>query len=345
MSRSLRVICQNLAWVGLVSVAVGQSPSGSGASGVDSNNAGGGGVTANANDGRLNASSGGEFAPNAGPLSSNPWFGTPGIRQQLGLTEDQYQAVGRSYDTAYRDYERQIGSLSPQLSPEQRATELNRLNTQFEAGFQKGFEDVVRDQRVSQRYNQLRNQYQGYGLFNDPQIQNRLGLTAQQQAELQRRQSDWDSQLGNLRGTYSTNPELMREQFSQLQAQRDPALRQLLNTHQYQAWQEMTGSPYNFSVDDFPSQNSTRFPVTQPGTGANSLTQPGTGGPASTIAPGTKTTPGAGTQPGPAGGVAPGGTGGVGGTGTSGAAGAGTGGTGGAGGTGGGASGAGGSGT
>jgi hypothetical protein len=184
--------------------------------------------------------------------TAQPWFNSPGIQQQLGLTGQQFQTLGNSYNTLYQNYLQQRNRmlLDKNYQPAQQQARLQELNTQFQNQLQQQFGNAL-DPLALQRFNQVQAQYQGYNYFGSPQIQQQFGITPEQQTRLLQLQTSWDQQMALIPQTYENNPQLLREHFNLLQSGRTAALQNLLTPQQYGMWQQTIGTPVNFGWDDY----------------------------------------------------------------------------------------------
>ncbi len=94
-------------------------------------------------------------------------------------------------------------------------------------------------------------QYQGFGAFNDPTIQQKLNLTDQQRRQISQYANEWNQQMGTLNQNFQRDPSGTAERYNQLIRSRSERINSVLTPQQQQMWQQMTGSSYNFPADTY----------------------------------------------------------------------------------------------
>ena len=181
--------------------------------------------------------------------SERPWFSSPGIRQQLGLNDEQYNRLHESYDTSWRRYNESIQELGRDLAREQRRERLRAMRQDFDRDFGTARDQVFTEPDRRSRYDQLYYQYRGYGAFDDPMVQQRLRLSPNQRRQLREYNREWSRQMSELNDRYVADPDTARVRYRELQAQARERLGTALTPEQRQRWQEFTGEPYDFEPD------------------------------------------------------------------------------------------------
>ncbi|HWY85601.1 MAG TPA: hypothetical protein VNX28_02700 [Gemmataceae bacterium] len=198
-------------------------------------------------------------------INQTPWFSNPQIRAHIGLNEQAFNQLNTSYGQAYTKYNSGVSTLGNNFTPEQRMQRMQDLQNKFNQDFNQSIQTSITDPMQRTRYNQLYLQYQGYGAFNDPQVQQKLNLTAAQQQQLQQYAQQYNQQLHTLQQNTQTNPQLANQQFNDLRQKSMQNLNSILNAQQQQTWRQLTGEPYNFQWNHYYSpagvqQNGTQQP-------------------------------------------------------------------------------------
>jgi hypothetical protein len=196
-------------------------------------------------------------------IPQTPWFNSPSIRQQLKLDERQYNQLNQSYNQYWNRYNQGVSRLGTDLTPEQREARIRDYYGTFHNDFDRSRNEVLTNPELQRRYNQLYWQYQGYGAFNDPAVQQKLELNDVQRQALQRYDHDANRELRTLRQEYGNNREAVAKQFAQWRAQTSERINSTLAPQQQQAWKEMTGERYEFHADDYLGSNQTQ-PIRNP---------------------------------------------------------------------------------
>lgn len=191
-----------------------------------------------------------------GGVGQTPWFANQDVRQQFKLTDQQFNQMNKSYTDAYGQYQKGMSGLGTDLTPAQRAQQTRDLQQGFNTSFSKSTNDVFTDPQQRTRYNQLYMQYQGYDAFNNPMIQEKLNLTAEQRQTLGQNGQKWHSQMNDLGRNYQTDSEGTTKKFNDMRKQYGEQLNTVLTPEQQKSWQQMIGEPYNFQASTYFQGNS-----------------------------------------------------------------------------------------
>jgi hypothetical protein len=185
-----------------------------------------------------------------GVMTARPWFGDAIVRGQLRINNDQFDRLRRNYANSWNRLTQSMSSLPADLTDDQRLLRQQELERAFNEEFARSTQDVFTDPQQRLRFNQLALQLQGPLAFNDPNLRLRLELTDQQLLELGRIGQDWNRQM------LALNPSLRNAQngrtgFSAVSRRTADRIRQVLTPQQWQAWQELTGEPFDFPATVF----------------------------------------------------------------------------------------------
>jgi hypothetical protein len=223
-------------------------------------------------------------------IRQQPWFNPRVIRQQLNLNDDQFNQLNRSYGEYWNRYNQGMSQLGRDLNEQQRMQRLRELEGNFQRDFSTSTNRVFTDPQQRERFNQLYLQYQGYGAFSDPRIQQQLNLTPQQRQRLNELNTEWNSQMGRLGTEFRTGDEGVTNRMRTLQQQFNQRFNTILNDEQRQTWQGMVGEPFNFPPEVFFQTNTdvgtqlNTNPGANPNTGTNRTNR-------TNVAPNTGTNP------------------------------------------------------
>jgi len=185
------------------------------------------------------------------------------------MTDNQYNTLNSAYNSAWRTYQSGLNQLT-NVPEAQRAQQMQQLQNQFNESVSNSANQVFTDPQQRARYNQLYMQYQGYGAFNDPTLQQKLNLTDAQRRQLTQYGNEWNQQMSTLSNEFQRDPTGTSERYNQLLRSRGDRINSILNPQQQQTWQQMTGSTYNFPANTYFQSGGT--------TGTNGTNNPGTGG-------------------------------------------------------------------
>jgi hypothetical protein len=183
---------------------------------------------------------------NYGGINQSPWFGHDAVRDQLKISADQYTGLNKAYGDAWTTYNGDVGRLGAGLTEQQRAQKLQEYQTTFNQSVRKSVDGVISDPQQRERYNQLYFQYQGYGAFNDPTLQQKLNLTNEQREKFAKYGEEWNQQMGVYHQNYQTDPDGTTTRYNDLRKQTGDRYNSILNAQQQQIWRQITGTPYNF---------------------------------------------------------------------------------------------------
>lgn len=214
-----------------------------------------------------------------GYINPTPWFADPATRAQLRLNNAQYARLKRLYDAQYRQYQQRLAQqLRADLDAEQSATRRRELRQQFHRDLSNRLDTEFQDDEFRTRFRQLNRQFQGYGAFANPDIQEDLKLTAQQRARLNRMDADWDRRVQQLMSRHRNNPEQLQQEFAELQRARARQVESVLAPEQLEAWNGMIGDRFDFPATTYiPGESqSVEDALRLRGRGPDGVTRPGT---------------------------------------------------------------------
>lgn len=192
----------------------------------------------------------GQAAGQASPFASlpggsaAPLFQDAGVRKALNISEQQLNQLTGESSRLLKDYGARVAQLSS-LDARDRPAALRKLWGSFQSDFSTAAGKIL-DQNQLNRYRQLDLQRQGLTAFNDPQLQQQLGLTEAQRQQLQTLTATHQQQLNSLRDMARTNRAEATRRFEALQQEIGKQLNTILNETQQKNWTEMTGQPHEF---------------------------------------------------------------------------------------------------
>jgi hypothetical protein len=230
---------------------------------------------------------------NFGGISPTPFFSDRGVRQQLNLNDNQFNALNRAYMNAYNRYNQSVTGLGTNntqnnattgrnnavtsrreqlqdfrsrindntnvgagtdTAVDQRTRQLQEFENRFNTDVRRSVDQTITDPRLRRRYEQLYRQYLGFNNFNDPTIRQQLDLTADQQRQLRQLTTDWRRQMMDWRRGLRADDPAAQQQWLQFRNQYNDQLNALLTPQQRQNWLGMMGQPYEFPYElYFPS--------------------------------------------------------------------------------------------
>jgi len=193
-----------------------------------------------------------------GPLTPTPWFSNQTVRQNLKLTEDQYNTLMRAYGNAWVSNQNGVSGLGNSMTANQQEQQLRILQGAFDRDFPANSNKAFADQVARSRYDQLHLQYLGYDALMDPAVEQKLNLTNDQRQQIEQRQQQWRKTMSDLKRTYATDRDAAVKQLNTQRANERQALNNILTPAQRATWNQMTGEPYDFppSVYFTPDSNA-----------------------------------------------------------------------------------------
>jgi len=174
-----------------------------------------------------------------------PWFGEPAIRQQLKLTDDQFNRLNQSYGPAYSSLNSSMAGLDA-LNERERQARLQQNYDTFSRSLGTAYQDVLNPEQQT-RFNQLWTQYRGYDALLDPRTAQKLKLSEQQIQDLRKYDATYQQRMQQLWAQYGTNKETALNAYKQFQPQISEQISRTLTPEQVREWQQMTGESYRFT--------------------------------------------------------------------------------------------------
>jgi hypothetical protein len=185
-----------------------------------------------------------------GRVGRVPFFNDPAIRQQLQLSQGQFDQLNRAYADAFTAYNRGFENLNQNLVAQERLRQMQALEGQFNQQFGAALDSTLTDPRIRTRFNQLQSQFQGFGALNNPDFAQSLQLTAGQQQRLRLMANQWNQQMERLLRRNDNDPRL-DDEFQELQLQARQQIESVLNPQQMQVWPQLVGPFYDFPRSAF----------------------------------------------------------------------------------------------
>ncbi len=178
-----------------------------------------------------------------------PWYSNADVRRQLKLDEDQYKRLNERYVEYWTPYDKGITTIPADLAEAERQKRIAELNKTFHSGVAKSTTEVITDPQIRDRYNQLYWQYQGYGAFEDPTVQQRLKLTDEQRQAFAKQRADWEKQMNTYSSEYATDRDVVNKNFTTTWKSTRENINKTLTPEQRKVWVETIGEPYDFPAD------------------------------------------------------------------------------------------------
>jgi hypothetical protein len=176
-----------------------------------------------------------------------PFFSDPGVRRQLNLNNQRFDELSRHYTELMGRFQQDAAELqNNNLPPQQREARLRELQRSFNQEFSRSANQFFADEVQRRRFNQLSLQFQGFGAFNHPAVQQQLRLSPEQQQQLLNLEREWTAQLENLRRGFRTDIPGTGSRFNDLRALNAQRIDSILTREQQRVWRELLGDPYEF---------------------------------------------------------------------------------------------------
>ncbi len=188
-------------------------------------------------------------SPTTGGTANNSPFGTPlyqmnDVSRSLKLQDAQNTRLTELGQRLEDRYQRDAQGLD-RLNERERATRANELQSQYRADWLKGAQGIF-DERQLSRYQQLQYQYGGFNSLSDADVQRRLNLTAEQQAQL-KASLEWNStQLQGIDRAATSDREKASQLYTDYWKARGDRFNKFLTADQQKAWAQLTGDPFAF---------------------------------------------------------------------------------------------------
>jgi len=195
------------------------------------------------------------------PITFAPLYQNGDVRRALNFTDQQMRLLNDANQRLMNSYQQDLSALNT-VTPTERAARQAELQRLYDQRFMQSARLVLQPQQLD-RYQQIVLQQRGLGAFTDPAVQQRLGLTQQQIANLVNLSNQYEQnvqsavanpQAANNAAELRDRQALQLRDRQALQSKYQSQLSTILNPAQIQTWQSMTGAPF------------TQLPVIIPGT-------------------------------------------------------------------------------
>jgi len=198
-------------------------------------------------------------------VNQSPWFSNAAIRRQLELNDEQYNQLNKAYTQSWSRYNQGITGLDKSLAEQERMQRQRGFADSFNKEFGSAIDETFTDKAARQRYNQMDWQYRGYGAFNDPTIQQKLNLTAEQRQKFSNYQNDWGQQLSTWQTEFPNDRDGVSSRFRDGRLEWQKRIDSTLTPDQRTMWRDMSGKPFDFPVDVYFQGNARSNSSFKPG--------------------------------------------------------------------------------
>jgi len=224
-----------------------------------------------------------------GGYTQTPWFADQNARQQLGISNDQFNQLNKAYTNYWRDINSGANkagntgtggtgtsgtggtgtggagvgasgtgaSGTGQTSPTQKSNAVANFGQQTS----KAAQDILKPEQYN-RFRQMDLQSRGWHAFSDPDVQKKMNFTDQQREQLQLYQTRWNQSMNQVYSSNDQNRDSAMKAYQDARQQYAKQMQQFLTPEQRQTWAQMTGDPYEFR----PYWDQTKQPATQQST-------------------------------------------------------------------------------
>jgi hypothetical protein len=188
----------------------------------------------------------GAIAPNY-VISPTPWFSNYALRQQLELSNMQYENLSRAYADAYTRYNEAVAALPVGMAIAEREGRLQALEESFNTDVNAAAEANVTDPQALQRFNELKLKNQNRTPSSAPVAQGHMALTAEQQRRLGLMAYQWNQLMNQLRARAANGQTVTDNDLNELRQQAQLQIESTLTPYQLAIWPQLVGPFYDFT--------------------------------------------------------------------------------------------------
>jgi len=170
--------------------------------------------------------------------------GMSDVGKALNLNQQQVNKLNElttQTQNRYRDNYSGLGNLTPA----ERMAKSQELNRQYTADWMKGAQGIFNQDQIA-RYQQFHYQYGGFNSLANPDVQQRLNLTADQMKTLGGSIEWSNKRLQDIYQLSATDRNKADLEYRDYQQHYQAQLNKFLTPEQQRQWREMTGEPYKF---------------------------------------------------------------------------------------------------
>lgn len=205
----------------------------------------------------------GAIAPNY-IITPTPWFSNFALRQQLALSNAQYDSLSQAYADAYTRYNEAVAALPVGMAIAEREGRLQALEEAFNTDVNAAAEANVTDPQALQRFNELKQQYQHPMPAKTTAAQRHLALTEEQHRRLGLMAYQWNQLMAKLRERAASDQAVTDAELNELRQQAQMQIESTLTPQQLAIWPQLVGPYYDFTWNgNKPSQTAPPNPSAQ----------------------------------------------------------------------------------
>ena len=185
---------------------------------------------------------GGGFGGGFGGGGGAGLLANPGVQKELKLESDQVSKV-EAIATSIREKHADDFAKIRDLDPQDRGPKMASLNRTISGEVNKALADVLKPEQMK-RFDQIRLQAMGLQAFNDPDVQAKLKLSADQKDKLQGIAQDSQSQMREVFQSAGDDRAAAMTKITALRKETQDKALAVLSADQKGAWKDLTGEPF-----------------------------------------------------------------------------------------------------
>jgi hypothetical protein len=177
-------------------------------------------------------------------------IGNKSVQEELKLSEEQVKKADAAASDL-RDKQREAGQSLRDLSQEERQQKFREMAEKGAADLKKALADVLTPEQ-QKRFDQIALQQAGYNAFSRPDIQEKLGLTADQKTKLRDINEQSMARTREIMQDAQGDFAAAREKMTAARKETGDKAMAVLTDAQKETWKELTGKPFEVKFDGPP---------------------------------------------------------------------------------------------
>jgi hypothetical protein len=191
-----------------------------------------------------------------------PWFSSASARQQLQLSDSQYQGLYNAYAAANSRYQQAVRQLPANMLAAERVGRLQALQDLYVAEFNQVLDATVTSPQLRQQFKELSGRAQSSTAEGPPGWRRPPPLSLEQHRRLRLLADQWNQLAREMRERNSTGQSVPEREIEELNLEAQKQIESTLTPEQQSSWRKLVGEYYDFdapaSLSQTPSATGSR---------------------------------------------------------------------------------------
>lgn len=166
------------------------------------------------------------------------------VQKELKLSDEQIEKADKAATEIGEKRQEKMAELRD-LDQGERMEKMQAVMKELNTESKKAADGILKPEQ-SKRLSEISLQIQGFGAFNDPDVQSKLKITDEQKSKLKDLQEESMNAMRDMRDQFQNDREGAMKKMTELRKELGDKATAMLTADQKKAWKDMTGEPFTY---------------------------------------------------------------------------------------------------